>query len=136
MRFNNNYYPDNLRKLVAAMKKGEDARGSEKVGKGWLGVTRIYERSYFTRLTSCEDSLLVGSADAEGNDRVKEDGRLESESASYIQGVSNPPRVVSLMNLFINPKSTFLLRNCRSLLNRERLEAKDISLMYKSDNTR
>lgn len=50
----------------------------EKVGKGWLDVTRIYERSYFTRLTSCEDSLLVGSANVEGNDQgMKEDRKHE-----------------------------------------------------------
>lgn len=54
-------------------------RGSKKVGKGWLDVTRIYERSYFTRLTSCEDSLLVGSANVEGNDEgMKEDKNREA----------------------------------------------------------
>lgn len=54
-------------------------RGSKKVGKRWLDVTRIYERSYFTRLTSCEDSLLVGSANVEGNDEgMKEDKNREA----------------------------------------------------------
>lgn len=59
-----------------------------RVGKGWLGVTRIYERSYFTRLTNRGDSLLARSAEY-GREEEESEGRsarCEKDEGGCVQG--------------------------------------------------